>query len=833
MKKILSLLLVILLSALFMSANAQTFLEENFDGTAFPTGWTKLNNPSNWVIANSNNAGGTPRELQLKWDPQFNGKSRIMSPVIDLTGVSELVIDFLQRLDNYQGSHIIGVETTSDGGATWNPAFQKTFSSNQGSKISEVINTSDVGSATFQFCIFYQGNSYNINNWYFDNFKLFGRLDNDASLISLSALTTVNDMLLDVTGDVEINFTAQNTSFTAINSLEVRYQINDLAPITQTFSSLNIPTLGMRDFTFTQKATLAPGAYSLKVEILKVNGVDDVYPDNNAVTKQLIIAKQLGDRKVCIEHFTSSTCGPCVNPNAQMKTLLAANEGKFTITKYQMNWPGSGDPYYTAEGGTRRTYYGVSAVPEIYWNAKYSMAINQTTLNTALTDPAFVDITGNFFVEDDMIYIDGKLDSYIPITGGRLHVIVNEKRTVGNVTTNGEKEFFHVMMKMLPNAQGTTINAQAGESVPFNFSLNKSSTNIEEIEDLEVHVFLQDNSSKYIYNSNFLSDCIPPESLENLEANVNVENKSVHLSWENPNEEPVTFTIFFNGTILQEGITETTYTHENVPAGKHSYSVAAAGEECLSDQIATSITICGDDPENLTAQQYDTSVVLTWEADYAGTYKFTVFFNGEILAENVTAKSYSHINVPGGEHTYGVLAVIDECTNNTIETSIEVCRKPDNFNAEILENKAVMLTWEGGYGSYTIYFDGEQLTENITETSYIHENVPVGAHTYGIVAVGTDCTSELVTKTINVLSIGELSNPFKIYPNPANDHLLVEGNDIKEVSIYNNFGQVVKNVSTTENIVKINMKDISAGLYFIQIKTATGMTKTEKIVIQN
>ena len=29
-----------------------------------------------------------------------------------------------------------------------------------------------------------------------------------------------------------------------------------------------------------------------------------------------------------------------------------------------MSWPGSGDPYYTAEGGDRRAYYNVNAVPD-------------------------------------------------------------------------------------------------------------------------------------------------------------------------------------------------------------------------------------------------------------------------------------------------------------------------------------------------------------------------------------------------------------------------------------------------------------------------------------
>ena len=48
--------------------------------------------------------------------------------------------------------------------------------------------------------------------------------------------------------------------------------------------------------------------------------------------------------KPLYEEFTSSTCGPCAFANAILDPLLMANEGTHSLIKYQMNWPGSGDP---------------------------------------------------------------------------------------------------------------------------------------------------------------------------------------------------------------------------------------------------------------------------------------------------------------------------------------------------------------------------------------------------------------------------------------------------------------------------------------------------------
>ena len=68
--------------------------------------------------------------------------------------------------------------------------------------------------------------------------------------------------------------------------------------------------------------------------------------------------------------------------------------------------------------------------------------------------------------------------------------------TTGNVSTNGETQFEHVMMKMVPGANGTTVNLTDRVPYVLNQSVNLSGTHIEGWNDLGVVVIFQNYSTK-------------------------------------------------------------------------------------------------------------------------------------------------------------------------------------------------------------------------------------------------------------------------------------------------------------------------------------------------
>ena len=557
MKKSLLFAFALLFATAMMAQNRAVLLQESFDGSALPAGWSIDSHNTNWSVSATNNAGGAANEMKLDWNPQFNGMTRLISPAVDLTGINSLVFSFKHALDNYSGSHTIGVATTSDGGTTWNEAWTQNYGSSGAWAVSQEISTPDMGQANVQFCIFYNGNSYNINDWYFDDIKAFTLENLDLGIEAITVPSFVS------CGENYIGMSVFSYSQTNVTSLQATYEIEGMEPVTEEFI-VNIPTLGTEVLTFTTPAVLSPDTYNLTIRIDLVNGVEDDNLNNNELSKSVFAAIASAERKPMIEHFSSSTCGPCVSVNTQMLNFCNNNPGRFTYTKYQMNWPGNGDPYYTEEGGTRRTYYGVSAVPQCFLDGEDQgyAAVQQAVFDEHAERTAFFDIRGSFTVEGNMINVVADVMPYID-ANARVFISVNEKETHGNVGSNGETSFHHVFMKMLPDAQGTEVNFAACDGQRFEFSQDMSGTHVEEMEDLEVSIWVQDYTTKEMFNSHFAFENTdqpePVKDLSLIEDETGEENIMV-ASWVDPGvNTPHSYNVFVNGVLVEEHYAETSY----------------------------------------------------------------------------------------------------------------------------------------------------------------------------------------------------------------------------------------------------------------------------------
>lgn len=173
------------------------------------------------------------------------------------------------------------------------------------------------------------------------------------------------------------------------------------------------------------------------------------------------------DRVTLIETFTSSTCAPCNPGNVNLEGILAdpQNDNKQVSLKYQMSWPGNGDPYYTDEGGMRRNLYGISGVPttRVDGTTEYSTgSMTQANLNSAyaVAPKALITTTYTLDVPAKKVDVSVDVEALVNTEAGlRLHVAVFEYLTVNNIASNGETEFEHVMKKMLPDAEGSYMPA--------------------------------------------------------------------------------------------------------------------------------------------------------------------------------------------------------------------------------------------------------------------------------------------------------------------------------------------------------------------------------------
>ena len=585
MKKTLLLIAAILMSVSVFAQTRTTFISEHFDGTSAPTGWQVMGSgTSNWGISATQNAGGEANELVLVWSPQFNGTSRMVMPAVDLTGVSSVVVCFKHALDNYSGGHTLGIATSSDGGTTWNDGWSQSYNSSSSWTVTQNITTPDMGNNNVQFCLYYTGNSYNINNWYFDDIEIFSMENLDLALNSISMNSTMG------AGTAEIAFTVQNKGVETINNFKMGYQIDEEEIVEQTFD-VTLASLATQQLTFAVPASFAPGSYNLTVAIMEVNGGNDDDPSNNVLEKTIGVALGETQRIAMIEHFSSSTCGPCVNVNTGMGNLTgqAQNQGKFTYTKYQMNWPQPGDPYYSEEGGVRRAFYGVNAVPNVCLEGTNLGAtiMTQAQLDNAYNTPSFADVRGSFNVDGNNITVKVDFMSYYDMTEEKAFVTVNEKVTHGNVGSNGETEFHHVFMKFLTSPSGDALNIPAGECQHFEWTQNMSSTFVEEMNDLEVSAWIQNIASHEVINSHFMYEYtdIHPYPVQNLA--IEEGENALNLSWEAPEGgNAVAYNVYMNGEVIAENLTATEYNY-SCDYGFYVFAVEAVYEnEMTSVKIA-------------------------------------------------------------------------------------------------------------------------------------------------------------------------------------------------------------------------------------------------------
>ena len=73
-------------------------------------------------------------------------------------------------------------------------------------------------------------------------------------------------------------------------------------------------------------------------------------------------------------------------------------------------------------------------------------------------------------------------------------------------------------------------------------------------------------------------------------------------------------------------------------------------------------------------------------------------------------------------------------------------------------------------------------------------------------------------------------NGMKVYPNPANSTIFVEGENIKTVEIYNSLGQMVANVEGSAK-TSVNVASFDNGVYFVKVVADDGAVKTQKVTI--
>lgn len=498
MKKIYHLFTLLLgISAI---VNGQVFLEEDFSENVMPpAGWTIDGYSNQWSISATDNAGGEAPEGKFTWI-NVNSSTRFISPSVDLTGISSVVLSYKHFLNDYSGNgYTIGLATRSNAG-DWNTIWSVNPTGDIGpEELLFSVENDDVGSSDFQFCIFIEGNFYNLDYYYIDNISLSARYELDGKMDKITTPTYLD-------GPAEVTGIVKSIGAETINSVTISWQANDGDVFSTLFDGLNMEFGDSFEFSCDDLFDYPIGSYELSVWIENVNGAADDNPDNNILNKTVNVVSHTVHRRPCIEEFTSSTCGPCATLNSQFVPWCDTHADDISLLKYQVDWPGSGDPYYTQEAGDRVDYYGVSGVPALFFNGSYKgyqFAGVQPAFDEAMAMPGLMSLVASHTFSGTEVSVDATILPYAGFDNAKVLIAVFEYTTTENATSNGETEFKHVMMKMIPGSAGTA--AVLSDRVPFNVSetIDLAGTNVEEWDDLGVIVFVQDDNTQEVHQSDY------------------------------------------------------------------------------------------------------------------------------------------------------------------------------------------------------------------------------------------------------------------------------------------------------------------------------------------
>jgi hypothetical protein len=562
-----------------------------------------------------------------------------------------------------------------------------------------------------------------------------------------------------------------------------------MEPVTETFA-VSIPSLGSATLNFETTTMLTPGSYNVDYSINLVNGQADDDQNNNTLSKAVSVAVSSAERTPMIEHFSSSTCGPCVQPNTMMHTFCNNNVGRFTYTKYQMNWPGNGDPYYTNEGGVRRDYYSVNAVPMAFLDAE-SLNFNgvQAQFNQHAEVTAFMDIKGSFSVEGNTITVLADIMPYID-ANARVYISVNEKETHNNVGGNGETVFHHIFMKMLPNAQGSEVDFVSGELQHLEFTQDMSGTHVEEMSDLEVSIWVQNYASKEIFNSRFAYEYtnVHPYPVENL-ALTAASRGSLVASWNAPaNGNPTGYNVYVNNELVAENITATEYSFEGDPDSFYVVGVAAVyADDMISVKAVATLGGALQDMGLITTGSSNVILDIQNPSLDLSVQNANFSTNTPIQVNSITEGAsdggpYLEIE-PAAELPY-VLEAGEEFHFTISPIAMAAGRS--------FASTSVNVNYDGGTISFLVEIDGE------------------------------------------LLSISEISSTAKVYPNPANDQVRIESaKGIESVMVYNMMGVLVETIPANSMMLNVNLSQYSEGTYFFNIRQSDGTVSNQRVVVNH
>ncbi|MCL2042079.1 MAG: T9SS type A sorting domain-containing protein [Bacteroidales bacterium] len=489
-------------------------------------------------------------------------------------------------------------------------------------------------------------------------------------------------------------------------------------------------------------------------------------------------------RYTLIEGFTSCSSPHSFNGQLNLQNVLTQNDvqdGKYTLIKYQMNWPSSGDPYYTLEGAARRNFYDVTILPWLHVDGSGENELLFT--NNQLVDYqnilSCIEVKGNFSVEDKTVNAIIHITPTVDINESndlRLFIAIVEKITHKNTCNSGQNTFVQVMKKFMPDADGIELG-----------NLTENQTIIKE--------------QTWEFKGNY---CMPyPGYIINHDIEHSVENfdNLEVVAW----VQNIATKEVYNSCTATKGALTTFVVDYDVIGGNGSLSATVNGTPINSgDMVNTGETV------DFTATPNQNYIVKEWKLN-------------DIVVSDNTTDNYS--------------VIVDKAINVTVEFMLPTFVVDYDV---ISGNGSLSATING---SPINSGDMVNIGETVDFTATPNQDYIVKEWKLNDIVVSdntTDNHSVIVDKAINVtvefmLASNIATNNLvavELFPNPVTNELYISNTQqVKNITIANMTGQtVIEALGTGNKTMAISTQYLPSGIFFVTLKNREGFQITKKLV---
>ena len=532
-------------------------------------------------------------------------------------------------------------------------------------------------------------------------------------------------------------------------------------------------------------------------------------------------------RLVLLEHFTQASCGPCAQYNPAIHNILIANPDKITSISYHTSWPGY-DPMYNhnpEDANARTSYYNVTGVPNSVIGGNFYNGSPTWNINTIMPlyntpTPMEVQIFQELSPNNDTLYATMIVQATGNVPGSpNAFISVIEKHIHFNSApgSNGEKDFYNVMKKLLPGKTGVSLpgSMKAGEYVIVQSSWPLA--NVYNIDELSLIGFVQNTINKEVYQA----------------ANV-TEGDFVALY--NNDVELMKFTNV-SDRMCKPALSPTLRIRNNgnTPLTSLQIKYRINNEEQHTYDWTGNLALLATADITLPAVDY------------------------ELLPENNIQAFISQINTGADEYTLNdtLNQSFDAAlqASRTIKIKIRTDNSPEETTWEIKNSSDEVVAFGGPYTQTSTIID----TEIVVDEDDCYEFFIYDAGGNGLccangtgfykltsgsttLAQGTSFeymeTAQFEVNTVGVNTLS-LSTDFEVYPNPTSNQLFIEytpeRNQNVKVNIFNQLGQSVytnevQSPSDINQKLNINTGNWPAGIYMIHLDNGAEIS-TRKVSV--